>query len=74
MDKIAKFGSHDYHRILPFIRKHIERYEINVSTLCAKLNFNRSTFYYKLYGDKIDLDFVVILCNHLGIKFSLVID
>ena len=65
------FNAQSFNYILPFIAKYIERNDINISKLSKDAGINRKTLYNNLYGDKMSLDFILKICNSLGIKIEL---
>ena len=49
----------------------IEKNEINVCTMTRRLKINRKTFYNKLYGNKIDIVFLMDILKYLGVNTSI---
>ena len=68
---IKEFNADNIYEIPRIIDKMIEKNEINVCTMTRKLNINRKTFYNKLYGDKIDIIFLMDILKYLGVNTSI---
>lgn len=66
-----EFNADNIYEIPRIIDKMIEKDEVNVCRMTKKLNINRKTFYNKLYGDKIDIIFLMEILNYLGINTSI---